>query len=175
VREQLLCQKVPDPPGDVDFSLFNDPNSPNKTARERLSAHATAAACAGCHKLTDPIGLGLEKIDGAGQLRDLENGEQIVTAGDIDGVPYQDAVGLGKALHDNPAITACLVNRLYSYATGRSVESNERPILQYLEKEFANDGYRVTALLKQIATSDAFLAVKPAVPKVAHATEERGR
>ena len=38
IREALLCQKIPDPPGNVDFSLFNDPHSPNRTARDRLTA-----------------------------------------------------------------------------------------------------------------------------------------
>ena len=44
IRETLLCQKVPDPPGDVDFSKFNDTNSPDKTAKARLTSHRTAEA-----------------------------------------------------------------------------------------------------------------------------------
>jgi hypothetical protein len=162
IRENLLCQKVPDPPGDVDFSLFNDPNSPNRTARDRLSAHATQTACAGCHKLTDPIGLGMEKIDGAGQARTMENGAAIDTAGNLDGIPYTDAAGLGRAIHDSPAATACVVNRLYSYATGRTPSREEFPLLEYFEKGFAADKYRLTALLRSIATSDALYAVAPA-------------
>ncbi|MFL2769949.1 MAG: DUF1588 domain-containing protein [Rhodospirillaceae bacterium] len=89
IREAVLCQKVPDPPGDVDFSLFEDPNSPNKTARERLTAHSTEPACAGCHKITDPIGLALEQLDGIGQLRTSENGVVIDVSGNLDGTPLQ--------------------------------------------------------------------------------------
>jgi hypothetical protein len=85
MRELLLCQKVPDPPGNVDFSLFNDPDAPSRTARQRLSVHATQPSCAGCHKLTDPIGLALERIDGAGQLRSTENDIAIDPSGDLDG------------------------------------------------------------------------------------------
>jgi hypothetical protein len=164
IRESLLCQKIPDPPGDVDFSLFNDPNSPNKTARDRLTAHSTQPACAGCHKLTDPIGLAMEKIDGAGQLRTTENDAPIDTAGDLDGVPYADAAGLGKAMRDNPAVPSCVVNRLYSYATGREPARSEKLVLDHFEKNFAADGYRVPELLQDIAVSDAMFAVKtPAV------------
>ena len=76
-----------DPPGTVNFDQFNDPNSPNRTARQRLAAHATEAACAGCHKLTDPIGLAMEKFDGAGQLRENENGVAIDTTGELNGKP----------------------------------------------------------------------------------------
>lgn len=163
VRNMLLCQEVPDPPPDVDFSGFNDPNSPNKTARERLSAHATNAACAGCHRITDPIGLALENFDGAGQFRLTEDGAQIDASGDLDGINYTDSAGLGLALRDNPATTKCLVNRLYAYASGESLGSNKE-WMNYLEESFASDNYRVMALLKRIANSHTFYAVRPPDP-----------
>ena len=87
-----------------------------KTARERLKAHSTVATCAGCHKLMDPIGLALENFDGAGAFRDDENGAAIDASGDLDGIKYKDAAGLGVALHDNSNAASCLVNRLYGYA-----------------------------------------------------------
>ncbi len=159
IREQLLCQHVPDPPGDVDFTLFEDPNSPNKTARQRLNAHATAPACAGCHKITDPIGLALENFDGIGQYRQTENGEKIDTSGDLDGAAYGDPVGLGKAMHDNAATPACVVRRLWTYAAGRAPSQANSAFSNYLDKSFARDGYRVRGLIRRIATSDAFYAI----------------
>ncbi len=161
IRETLLCQKVPDPPGTVDFSVFNDPSSPHKTARERLTAHRTADACAGCHKITDPIGLALENFDGAGAIRTAENGEPIDASGDLDGIAFKDAIGLGKALRENPAATSCVVNRLYAYALGRPAERGDAESVAYFQKAFQRDGYRVKALLKQIALSDAFYKVTP--------------
>jgi hypothetical protein len=159
----LLCQKVPDPPGDVDFTAFEDPNSPRKTARERLAAHSVQPACAGCHKITDPVGLALENFDGIGQMRQAENGAPINASGDLDGIPYADALGLGKAMHDNPATPSCVVRRLWSYASGRPAGSTSPAYLQYLDQSFVKGGYRVPNLLKQIALSDAFFAVsKPA-------------
>ena len=158
IRNMLLCQKVPDPPPDVDFSGFNDPNSPSKTARERLTAHSTSPACAGCHRITDPIGLALEKFDGAGQFRETENGAPIDTSGDLDGIAYTDSAGLGHALHSNPATTTCLVNRLYAYGSGNSLSSRSE-WMTYLEDQFVEDSYRVTSLLERIATSKAFYAV----------------
>jgi hypothetical protein len=161
VRELLLCQKVPDPPGDVDFSQFNDPNSPAKTARDRLTAHSTVAACAGCHKLMDPIGLAMEKFDGAGQLRENENGAFIDTSGEINGIPFADAKGLGAALGQDPAATSCVVNRAFTYAAGRALARGERDVVSYLENAFADDGYRFAQLLRTIATSKALYAVSP--------------
>ena len=159
LREVLLCQKVPDPPGDVNQTLFFDPDSPVKTARDRLSAHSTNATCAGCHKLTDPVGLGLEKFDGIGEFRTTENGEQIDVNGDLDGVQYKDAKELGEAIRNNPATAPCVVNRIASYALGRGISRNETPYFNYLEKVFAEDNYNLPNLLKVIANSDAFFAV----------------
>lgn len=158
IRNMLLCQQVPDPPPDVDFSGFNDPNSPSKTARERLTAHSTSAACAGCHRITDPIGLALEKFDGAGQFRQTENGAPIDTSGDLDGIDYTDSAGLGLALRDNPATTKCLINRLYAYGSGNSLSSRNE-WMAYLEDRFSADGYSVVSLMKRISTSKTFYAV----------------
>ncbi len=162
MRESLLCQKVPDPPGDVDFSKFEDSDSPNRTARERLTAHRSMEACAGCHKITDPIGLGLENLDGAAQQRTTENGAVIDTSGDLDGIQFKDAVGLGKAFHDHPATANCVVDRLATYAFARVPRTEDKAYVTYLQKSFANDGYRFAPLLKRIALSDAFTAVAPA-------------
>ena len=143
----------------MDFSLFEDPNSPNKTARERLTAHRTAPACAGCHKITDPIGLALENLDGIGQLRTMENGALIDASGDLDGSPFTDAAGLGRAVSTNPATTSCVTQRLASYALGRSAGPAEREFVKYLEQGFMDDEYSFPALLRRIALSDALFAI----------------
>lgn len=162
VREQLLCQKVPDPPGDVDFSDFNSDSHPvNRTARQRLNAHNEEASCAGCHKIMDPIGLAMEQYDGAGQFRTTENGATIDTSGDLDGIAFTDAVSLGAALHANPAATECVAGRLFAYGAGRSPRSSEREWLSYLHEGFAADNYRFTELLRRIVLSDAFYRIAP--------------
>jgi hypothetical protein len=164
IRELLLCQKVPDPPGNVSFDLFNDPNSPHKTARERLTAHATAATCAGCHKIMDPIGLTLEKFDGAGQIRATENGAAIDASGNLNGRSFDGSVGLGAALHDEPAAASCVVNRLYSYGVGRVPGKGEKDWVSALNTSFAEDKYNFMGLLRRIAVSDGFYAVSRAAP-----------
>ena len=133
-----------------------------KTARERLTAHRTQATCAGCHKIMDPIGLALENFDGAGQYRSQENGAAIDPRGELDGAKFKDAAELGQALHDNPSAAACLANSVYRYGAGREFDPGEKDWQKYLLDQFARNGYRLPDLLKFIATSDAFYAVRPA-------------
>jgi Protein of unknown function (DUF1592)/Protein of unknown function (DUF1588)/Protein of unknown function (DUF1585)/Protein of unknown function (DUF1595)/Protein of unknown function (DUF1587) len=174
VREILLCQIVPSPPANVNFTVVQDTNNPNfKTARDRLTAHRTEATCAGCHKIMDPIGLGLENFDGVGQFRSTENGANIDASGEIDGIKFSDAASLGQAIHDNPAATACLTNSMYRYAVGRDFDPGEREFQAWLGKQFAEKGYRVPDLMKTIATSDAFFAVRPSAGAVKEASNDK--
>lgn len=155
LREVFLCQKVPPPPPNVDFSAVEDPDSSLKTAREKLEVHRSNASCAGCHKIMDPIGLTLENFDGAGQFRAAENGAQIDASGDLDGKPFKDAVGLGEAISNSPALPTCLVKQVYAYATGGAIKSKD-PMVKIFEQDFADSGYRVVDLLRDIAMSEAF-------------------
>ena len=105
LQEILLCSPTPDPPNNVDFSVVNDPNSPMKTLRQRLMAHATNKTCAACHTHTDPLGLSLEGFDTIGGFRTTENGEPIDVSATIDGKSFSGAQGLGKYMHDNPTVS----------------------------------------------------------------------
>jgi hypothetical protein len=142
LREVLLCQKVPDPPGNVDFNIVQDTANPSfKTVRQRLDAHAS-----------EPMSIG--------GFRATENGVAINTNGELDGVTFADAAGLGQAVHDNPATASCLVNRVYSYGVGRAVTQSEAVWLtDYVGTRFQEGGYTLPRLLRTIAMSDTFYRV----------------
>ena len=160
LREIFLCQKVPGPPGNVDFTLINRLSDEGfKTARDRLKAHASEGMCAGCHKITDPIGLSLESFDGAGAYRTTENGVAIDTVGDLNGRNFSNVSELGALLRDDPAIPSCFATKIYSYALGRPVAGGDRPTVTALTSGFAESGYRVRALLKKMAEDEAFYTV----------------
>jgi hypothetical protein len=156
VREVLLCQDIPTPPANIDFSIVEDTMGELRTARDRLEQHVTNDACAGCHTLTDPIGLALENFDAVGMYRDEENGVPIDASGELDGVAYEDAAGMGRALRDNPALGPCLVRSLYRYSVGRDVESGEQLLLASLNESFAESEYRVRELMREVVLSDGF-------------------
>jgi hypothetical protein len=163
IREVFLCQEVPDPPPNVNFAVVQDPsNASMPTARDRLEAHRTEPACAGCHKITDPLGLTLENFDGLGTWRTRENGATIDASGSLDGTDFNSADGLANALRDHPETPRCLVEKMYRFAVGRDTEMEERPYMDYLIKTFAGAGYRVPDLMRTIALSENFFAVSTA-------------
>ncbi|MDB5819220.1 MAG: hypothetical protein JWQ11_2860, partial [Rhizobacter sp.] len=161
VREVLLCQKVPDPPPNVDFSNFENPKSGLRTARERLSAHNENPVCAGCHKVTDPIGLSFENFDGAGQFRTTENAAKIDVSGALDGVSFSDPAGLGKALANNDSLKSCIVNRLYAYSVGRHVLPQEEARLEQYQAVLDKRGYRFDEMLRLMVLDPSFFAIRP--------------
>ncbi|MEO8605964.1 MAG: DUF1592 domain-containing protein [bacterium] len=157
VREVLLCTDVPPPPGDIDFSMFGDSSGPNRrTARERLEQHVADQVCAGCHGLMDPIGLGLEEMDGIGTYRQSENGAEIDASGELNGVSFRDAADLGAVLSRDPQLGPCFVDSLYKYAVGRDVAPGERAWLDAVAADAEQSGYRLRALLRTMALSEAF-------------------
>lgn len=154
VRETLLCGKIPEPPGDVDFSEFEASQLP--TIRQRTEAHLSNPTCAACHSGMDPIGFGLEQFNGIGQFRTLENDVVIEPAGDLDGVPFDDALGLGHAIAEHPKLPGCLTKSVYRYATAAGESDGEEVLLKYLEKDFVDSGHSVKALIEAVVMSDGF-------------------
>ncbi len=157
VRENLLCQIVPPPPGDVDFSFVQDTNNPDfKTVRQRLSVHRENPTCAGCHSLTDPIGLSLEVFDTSGVYRTTENGAPIDPSGELNGTPYEEITGLVEILRQEPAVTSCLINRAFSYGAARGPTRDERAWLDELASELRRDGVRWRDLMQRITQQPDF-------------------
>ena len=167
VRELLLCQTVPAPPPDVDFSEFQDPDPTLKTTRDRLIAHQEHPTCAGCHAITDGIGLGLENYTAIGEFRTHENGSVIDASGQLDRVPFGDAIELGQVLYDNPRTASCVTQRVYEYGVGRPASRADREWLEYRGRRFADDGYVLKALMRDVATSNAFRSVSRPDDRVA--------
>jgi hypothetical protein len=163
LRELLMCQEIPAPPPDVEFdTLQNTDNEIHRTARDRLDAHNEVASCVGCHKIMDPMGLALENFDSSGAWRLRENGVLIDTSGELDGVFFADGGELGEVVRENPAITECVVERVASYALGRTPVRGERQwIDQVVGVAFADSGYRLPQLIKALATDELFYRATP--------------
>ncbi len=158
--ERILCRAVPPPPPNV--PAFKEPEG-EVTMRERLAEHRKSPACAGCHNLLDPVGLGLEELDGIGSLRGVEAGAPIDTSGGVPAaadaavadVPYRGGLELVARLKDDPRFTRCLTQKLYGYALGRNLADGDQPYWEAVAT--AGGGQQTLAqLVSAIALSPAF-------------------
>ncbi|MBX5481710.1 MAG: DUF1592 domain-containing protein [Myxococcaceae bacterium] len=160
VRERLLCQSLPPPPGNVVLDL---PPPSTSTTRERYKAHAANPACSGCHALLEPVGFGLEHFDGAGRFRTEENGYrvdahgEVISAGDLDG-PFEGAGELSERLGQSRQVKQCLARQWFRFAVGRgeTTSAPDQCALKRVDAAFAASGYDVRELLVAITLTDAF-------------------
>ncbi|MBW2462612.1 MAG: DUF1592 domain-containing protein [Deltaproteobacteria bacterium] len=121
VRRRFLCETLPPPPPSVIPIL--PPSTGAETTRERNLEHSQNPACAGCHRLMDPVGFALEHYDGFGRYRADENGLPIDATGEIvatpDGdVPLDGAETLSSYLASSPEARACFATNVAYYAFG---------------------------------------------------------
>ena len=171
VREQFLCQHVPDPPAGVNTNLPPFSAERPETNRERLSAHVTNPGCASCHSLIDPIGFGFEKFDAIGARRDKfefttpGRGQkapakawtlEIDSTGFVAGVAksaFASPSALGAVLGESAQCQECLVKQYFRYTFGRTETAADRPVIRQLTEDFRRSQYRFKALIASMMFS----------------------
>jgi hypothetical protein len=158
VRERLLCGAVPPPP--VNANITPPAVSPNATTRERFTQHRSDPACAACHTLMDPIGLGFEHYDALGQWRDTENNLPIDATGDVIGSdvggPFDGAVELAQKLAQSQQVKDCLVKTWFRFAQGRAVTDADAANLTELNAAFSAKQFKISELMVAVTQTNAF-------------------
>ena len=171
VREQFLCQAVPDPPPGVDTNLPPLDEGKPLTNRGRLAMHANAPMCAGCHNLIDPIGFGFEKFDAIGMRREQyklvfdseesSSGRSKEVLLDLDTSAWVTGIadskftsprGLGELLAQTPQCHECVVKQLFRYMAGRQDTPADRPIVNRALDRFRDSGFRFKELMVAFIT-----------------------
>jgi len=159
VREQLLCQVLAPPPADVDVTPPEV--GPGSTTAEKFAQHSEDPACKGCHRLMDPIGMGMENFDAIGQWRDTDQGLVIeadgeLTETDVDG-KFKGVVELGKMLAESEQVRQCVTTQWFRFGYGRAEKPEDQCSLDRLSDAFAASGYNIKELLIALTQTDAFL------------------
>jgi hypothetical protein len=174
VREQFLCQRVPPPPPGVDTNLPPVAESRPVTNRERLAEHASNPACAGCHRLIDPIGFGLEKFDAIGARRekfkllfypDVHEAKvpskvielDLDTTGQIAGIEnseFSNPRQLGDILAQSKQCQECMVKQVFRYLAGRHETAADEPRIGRALADFQGSGFHFKELLLSLMLSE---------------------
>jgi hypothetical protein len=177
IREHFLCHRVPAPPPGVNTALPEITEDKPMTNRERLQIHLNSPACSSCHRLNDPIGLGLEQYDAVGGYREQlvlslgrgrrRGGERppdlkldINTTGIVQGIAnseFSSPKELGQILANEPTCQKCVVKQLFRYAFGREETVADQPAIDRMLAKFRDSGFRFQELIVSVVTSDLFL------------------
>jgi hypothetical protein len=154
VLSQLLCEEPPPPPPTVP-QLPSGPTT--GSLRERMEQHVSNPVCASCHQKMDPIGFALEHYDAIGAWRATDGAYAIDARGTLpDGRSFDGALELASTLKQDPALPACVVRHVFTYALGRLPEGEDAAALEQLTQSFQSQGHRMRELLVQVALSPSF-------------------
>ncbi|MGH9238230.1 MAG: DUF1592 domain-containing protein [Vicinamibacterales bacterium] len=157
VLENILGTPPPSPPADVPDIEENHPGEEARSLRARLEAHRRNPTCASCHRVMDPLGFALENFDGLGQWREKEPGGAIDPTGQLaNGTKIDGPVALRNAVLDRPEMfVRALTEKLMTYALGRGIELDDRPLVREVAREAARD-YRWSSIVLGIVRSAPF-------------------
>ncbi|HTM14915.1 MAG TPA: DUF1592 domain-containing protein [Bryobacteraceae bacterium] len=158
VLTNILGSPPPPPPPNVPPLKEAADSGKVLTMRERMAQHRANPACAGCHKLMDPIGFSLENYDAVGRWRTTEGGVPVDAAGSLpDGSTFTGAAGLRQALLRNPELfVTTTAEKLLTYALGRGVEEDDAPAVRGIVRAARADDYRFSSLVLGIVNSTPF-------------------
>ena len=154
-----LIGMPPDPPP-PNVPALKEHSDPGKVTslRERMEEHRKNPACAGCHKLMDPIGFSLENFDAVGQWRTSDEGAKIDPAGVMfNGAKIDGPVALREILMAKPEIFASVfAEKLMIYALGRGVQYYDMPAVRAIVREAGHNDYRLSSIVLGIVKSTPF-------------------
>jgi mono/diheme cytochrome c family protein len=151
---------VPPPPPPANVPALDDVKTVKRNApiRERLAEHRKNPTCAGCHRLTDPVGFALENYDAVGRWRTMEAGEPIDASGTMyDGTAFRGVAGLQKAILQRPEMfVTTLSEKLLTFAIGRGVAYYDAPALRKIVRDTSAQDYRFSSIVMGIVNSTPF-------------------
>jgi hypothetical protein len=158
ILENVLGDPPPSAPPNVP-SLDQGEHKADASLRERLEIHRSNPSCAGCHKLMDPIGLGLENFDAIGRWRDKDGEASIDAKGELaDGRSFEGPTELVTLLSDKkPQMMENFVTRMLTYALGRGLQRQDKCDIDRIIATANENSQSIRSIVESIILSDAFL------------------
>jgi hypothetical protein len=123
-----------------------------------MAEHRANPACAGCHKLMDPVGFAMENYDAVGRRRDVVDGKPVDASGGLpDGSKFEGVAGLEQAILRHPdAFASTFSEKLMTYALGRGTEPFDGPAIRKVVTEAEKNDYRFSSFILGIVNSTPF-------------------
>jgi hypothetical protein len=126
-----------------------------------MEQHRRNPACAGCHRMIDPVGLALENFDAVGAWRTRDGGTRgtpvDATGQLVDGTAIDGVNELREALMRDPEVFAgTLVEKMLVYALGRGLTAADMPAVRAIVRASAPERYRFSSVVTNIVRSVPF-------------------
>ncbi|MDC0721224.1 DUF1588 domain-containing protein [Nannocystis bainbridge] len=162
IREELLCQNIPDLPLNVDAMLSEA--SREQSARQRISEQIDADPyCAGCHQMMNPLGYPFEIYNHAGFLRIEDhgaapNGTSVLAnmpAPELDG-PVTSAIDMSVRFAGSKYAKRCFVRQAFRFFAGREETMHDGCTLVAMETAYDDSDGSFAELLIALFNSDSF-------------------
>ena len=157
IMENLLGDEPPPP--DPDAIPLENQEELTGTTRERMLQHREDPNCAVCHKVMDELGFALEHFDAVGRWRDEDEGLPVDSRGELpDGTNFDGAIAMQAVIATNMKhkFVRCLTEKMLIYALGRGLEYYDECTTDLVIKQLAENEYRFSDLVTQVALSKPF-------------------
>lgn len=158
----LLCATNPPFPEDAQLvgRLEAADRLTGATEREKAEYRMSIAPCAGCHSLSDPLGLALDGFDAIGRYRTTDpEGRAIDTAVTLppalEGAPVSGAAELGAVIGESERFVSCMARAFLGYALAEGPAlAPESCAVQDIVREYVAEGDPTfSGLVRRIALS----------------------
>jgi hypothetical protein len=164
----------PPPPAPANVPAITRLSGRSLTPRERLLTHQESPQCASCHRKIDPIGLGLENFDAAGQWRTEDSSVAVDAAGKADPASKRTwTIDASGALHKGPSFADFFALRdlvaarsaafarghaeaLVEYALGRPCGFRDEPLVARMVQAAERRDLAIREFLHVLVQSDEF-------------------
>lgn len=160
VLETILGAPPPPPPADVNNQLkeAQEEGKKNLTVPQLMARHRANSACYSCHQLIDPLGMAFETFDPVGRWREMDQDQLIDARGAlVDGRKFNGIVELkALLLSRKDEFVRSFVEQMLTYALGRKLEFYDVPTVKQISQAVAQDDYRFTRVLVEVAKSYPF-------------------
>ena len=148
----------PPPPAPPGVPTLEESGSEDMTLREQLALHRSNESCASCHKVMDPIGLGLESFDAIGRLRQSEGDTPIDSEGQLaDGRSFNGPSELVTLLLDDEAKFAQhFSTKLLTYALGRGLIRQDACAIESIVSAAKPSQFELDEIIKAVVNCRPF-------------------
>lgn len=169
VLQDLLFGEVGSPPPGLDTTPV--PASPGRSRRAIATERVESPACGGCHSRFEPLAFALERFDGLGRYREIdehgnalrEDGE-ILFPGSSEPVRYATAAEMMELLAASDRVRMSITRKVAQFAIGRPLVASDQGAIEAIHRRSEAAGGTYQGLIEAIVTSDIVRTTRTELP-----------